>query len=96
MELETARAAQPGGLKMAAISRVQTLSLVAKMLGEDEELLSDLLLELEPEDGVIWVYDGDDRQCEALTDFGIENLKAVLAEYKENIAGTDKPDTGCG
>jgi hypothetical protein len=81
---------------MAAISRVQTLSLVAKMLGEDEELLSDLLLELEPEDGVIWVYDVDDRQCEALTDFGIENLKAVLAEHKENIARKNKSDTGRG
>jgi len=31
------------------------------MLGEDEELFSDLLLELEPEDGVIWVCDVDDR-----------------------------------
>jgi hypothetical protein len=71
---------------MAAISHVKSLRLVAQEIGEDEELLSDLLLELEPEDGVIWVYDVDDRQFAALTAFGIENLQAVLAEHEKNIA----------
>ena len=81
---------------MAAISHIKSLRLVAQEIGEDEELLSDLLLELEPEDGVIWVYDMDDRRCEALTDFGIENLKAVLSEHKKNIVGKNKSDTGSG
>lgn len=41
---------------MAAISHVFTLARVAQMLGEDEDWLSDISMELEPEDGIISVY----------------------------------------
>ena len=38
------------------VSSVKTLNLVAKELGEDEDWLFDVAAEMEPEDGVIWVY----------------------------------------
>ncbi len=40
---------------MAAPSFVFTLGRVAEMLGEDENLLRDLALEMEPEDGCLTV-----------------------------------------
>ena len=57
MELAAALgAAQPGGLIMAAISAVFTISYVADLLGEDEDWLHDLSIGMEPEDGSLWVY----------------------------------------
>jgi hypothetical protein len=44
---------------MAAITHVFTIRRVALMLGRDEDLLWDLSHQLEPEDGVLWVYDAD-------------------------------------
>jgi hypothetical protein len=50
--------AQPGGLIMAAISAVFTISYVADLLGEDEDWLFELSIGMEPEDGSLWVYAG--------------------------------------
>ena len=36
---------------MAAITHVLTISRVAKMLGEDEDWLNEISIELDPEDG---------------------------------------------
>ena len=41
---------------MAAISHVFTLKYVAEKLGEDEEWLWDLQINMDPEDGCLWVY----------------------------------------
>lgn len=41
---------------MAAIARVYTLPLVAEMLGEEAELLWEIYVGMEPEDGRLWVY----------------------------------------
>jgi hypothetical protein len=41
---------------MAAISSVFTIARVAEMLGEDEDLLHEVSLGMEPEDGVLWIY----------------------------------------
>jgi hypothetical protein len=38
------------------VSHVKSINLVAKDLGEDEDGLFDVAMEMEPEDGVIWVY----------------------------------------
>ena len=38
------------------IHAVQTITLVARELGEDEDWLADIATEMEPEDGLIWVY----------------------------------------
>ncbi|MCA1552642.1 hypothetical protein I6F36_38640, partial [Bradyrhizobium sp. BRP19] len=47
---------------MAAITRVYTLPLAAEMLGEDAELLWGVYVDMEPEDGCLWVYGPDDQQ----------------------------------
>jgi hypothetical protein len=69
---------------MAAISHVFTLARVARMLGEDEDWLSDISIEMEPEDGIIAVYGPGDDYTPAFTDFGIENLRQIIQIHKEN------------
>ena len=71
---------------MAAISRVFTIKRVARILGCEEDLLWDLSDQLEPEDGVIWVYDIDEIQTLALTQFGIETLREII---RDQIDTTD-------
>ena len=53
MELGTATKAGKGGLNIAASGHVFTLARVARLLGEDEETLADLAMNLEPEDGCL-------------------------------------------
>ncbi|MEH6718825.1 MAG: hypothetical protein V7704_08090 [Aurantimonas endophytica] len=66
---------------MAAVTRVFTLSRAARMLERDEELLWGLADQLEPEDGVLWIYDVDDEDgIMAFTDFGLNNLKELIAD----------------
>lgn len=68
---------------MAAPSYVFTIARVAKMLGEDEALLEEIALDMEPEDGCLSIYDlDDDIQVTAFTPFGVECLKELLAEVK--------------
>ena len=38
------------------------------MLSKDEDLISDLAMQLEPEDGRLWIYDTDDREKLGFTD----------------------------
>ena len=66
-----------GGLTMAAPSHVYTIALVAEMLGEDEDLLADLAMDLDPEHGRLWIYDTDDRSTLALTAEGVDNLREL-------------------
>ena len=69
---------------MAAPSAVFTIARVAKMLGEDVDWLSDVALEMEPEDGRLTVYDAHDEGTTAFTRFGIENLKELIEIHKAN------------
>jgi len=69
---------------MAAISHVFTLARVAQMLGEDEDWLSDVSTEMEPEDGIISVYGLGEDYTPAFTDFGIENLRQIVDIHREN------------
>jgi hypothetical protein len=78
-------AAQPGGLIMAAISSVFTISYVANLLGEDEDWLHDLSSGMEPEDGSLWVYGVGEDGVPAFTRDGIDNLREIIAE--ERAAG---------
>ena len=41
---------------MAAIGAVFTIGYVANLLGEDEDRLHDLSIDMFPEDGCLWVY----------------------------------------
>ena len=47
------------------------------MLGEDEDLLADLAMDLDPEHGRLWIYDTDDRSTLALTAEGVDNLREL-------------------
>lgn len=69
---------------MAAITHVFTIARVAEMLGEDEDWLHEISIEMEPEDGVIHVYGIGDDGITAFTDFGIENLRELLQIHQEN------------
>jgi hypothetical protein len=63
---------------MAAISHVFTLPRVAQILGREEGLLRELADQLEPEDGVIWILDSNDREILAFTPRGIEALWEII------------------
>ena len=43
-------------------------------LGEDEDWLWDVAVEMDQQDGLIWVYGPGDESVMAFTDFGIETL----------------------
>jgi len=60
---------------------VYTVAHVAKKLGVDEDLIHNLTVGLEPEDGVIWVYGLDDDGTPAFTDEGVEEVRLILQEY---------------
>jgi hypothetical protein len=66
------------GLIMAAPSHVFTIGRVARMLGQDENRLYDIALDMEPEDGCLTVLDIDDVSTLAFTERGVENLKELL------------------
>jgi hypothetical protein len=64
------------------VHHVHTAGRVARDLGVDEDLVHELTLGLEPEDGVIWVYDVDDDDGTlAFTDEGVQEVQLLLAEY---------------
>ncbi len=67
---------------MAAPSAVFTIARVAAMLGEDEDWLSDVALEMDPEAGCLTVYGIDDESTTAFTSLGIENLKELVKIHK--------------
>jgi hypothetical protein len=56
---------------MTAISSVFNIARVAEMLGENEDPL-EISLDMEPEDGVLWIYGVAGEEVLALTAFGIE------------------------
>lgn len=65
---------------MATITHVCTLDYVAKMLGEDPELLEAIVYNDDnlTYDAIISVYTGPDNTITALTDDGIDELKDML------------------
>lgn len=70
---------------MAAPSHVFTIAKVAQMLGEDEAWLDEIAMEMEPEDGRLWICDVDDEhQVTAFTPFGVQCLKELIEIHKAN------------
>jgi hypothetical protein len=60
---------------MAAPSYVFTIARVAKILGEDEAWLEEIAMEMEPEDGRLYICDIDDEiNVTAFTPLGVECL----------------------
>jgi hypothetical protein len=72
------------------VSHVRTIDRVAKELGEDVDWLFDVALEMEPEDGVIWVQGLDDESIMAFTDFGVESLVDLIKVRRETIPREDR------
>jgi hypothetical protein len=62
------------------VHHIYTVAHVARQLGVGGDLIHDLPLGLEPEDGVIWVYGLDDDGVLAFTDDGIEEVRLILKE----------------
>ena len=65
------------------VSHVRTIDRVAKELGEDVDFLSDVAMEMETEDGVIWVLSLDDESVIAFTDFGVDSLIELIKIHRE-------------
>lgn len=66
------------------VHHVKTISRVAMELGEDEDWVYDVAMEMDVEDGLIWVYSADDDGEMALTDVGIENLVDLIRIHKDD------------
>ena len=77
---------------MPAISAVFTISHVAALLGENEDWLHDLSIDMFPEDGCLHVYGVGEEGVTAFTRDGIDNLKQIIADERE--AGTAPPKPG--
>jgi hypothetical protein len=76
------RGDQTGGLPMAAISVVYTISHVATLLGEDEDWLQELSIMMFPEDGRLFIVGIGEVEITAFTEDGIEYLREVVRESR--------------
>jgi hypothetical protein len=65
------------------VSRVRTVDRVATDLGEDVDFLFDVAIEMEPEDGLIWVLSLGDESVMAFTDDGVDNLVDLIKIRRE-------------
>ena len=78
---------------MAAIAHVLTLARVAELLSEDEDLLHEISIEMEPEDGVIGVHGRGDDYTPAFAAFGIENLRHLIKLHKADARRSSEAAT---
>jgi len=75
------------------VHHVKTISRVARELGENEDWLFDVAIEMEPEDGVIWVYGvGDEGVMAFLSAPGVQKLPCVLETPGENREGPSRAE----
>jgi hypothetical protein len=74
--------ANSGGLIMAAIASVFTIGYVVNLLGEDEDWLHELSIDMFPEDGRLWVYGAGEDGVTAFTEDGIENLRQIIIDQR--------------
>ena len=83
MELAASSAGRSSGsLTLAAIAAVFTITYVAEMLGEDEDWLHELSIDMFPEDGRLYVYGVGEDGVTAFTEYGIECLKQIIADER--------------
>jgi len=76
-------------LIVPAIAAVFTIGHVANLLGEDEDWLHDLSIDMFPEDGCLWVYGVGENGVPTFTEYGIECLRQIIAD--ERAAGNAPP-----
>jgi hypothetical protein len=96
LEAQTRRCHRSSGLTVAPTNKVHhvtTIARVAAVLGEDEDWLWDVANEMDPEDGLIWVYGPGDDGVMAFTDFGIETLRELVEMQKAQPGPLKRPDT---
>jgi hypothetical protein len=67
---------------LPAISHVFTIGHVAELLGEDEDWLYELSIDMFPEDGCLRVYGVGEDGVTAFTEDGIECLKQFVADKR--------------
>ena len=67
---------------MAGISYVFTISRVADMLGEDEGLLQEISIDMDPEDGRLTVLGPGEEATTAFTQDGVDNLTEIVKMVK--------------
>lgn len=65
-------------IQLNKVHSVKTIDRVAAELGETVNRIFDLAIDMEIEDGVIWVYGLGDDSVIAFTPFGIENLRELI------------------
>ncbi len=65
------------------VHHVTTISSVAEDFAVDEDWLAEIAIEMEIEDGVIWVYGVGDDGVQAFTDDGIDNLRDLVRMHKD-------------
>ena len=65
------------------VSRVRTIDRVAKDLGEDVDFLFDVAIEMEPEDGLIWVLGLGDESVMPFTEHGVDSLVELNKIHRE-------------
>jgi hypothetical protein len=66
------------------VHAVTVIAAVAQELGVDEDLLHEISIGLDTEDGVIWVYGIGEDAIMAFTEDGVEELKNLLEMRREN------------
>jgi hypothetical protein len=81
-------------LTLAAVASVFTITYVAEMLGEDEDWLHELSIDMFPEDGCLRVYGIGEDGVTAFTAHGIECLKQIITD--ERAAGKAPPPIKSG
>ena len=65
-------------MQLNKVHSVKTIDRVAAELGETVDRLFDLAIDMETEDGIIWVYGLGHDSVIAFTPFGIENLQELI------------------
>ena len=65
------------------VSRVRTIDRVARDLGEDVNFVFGVAIEMEPEDGLIWVLSLGDESVMAFTDDGVDSLVELVKIHRE-------------
>jgi predicted membrane GTPase involved in stress response len=65
-------------MQLNKVYSVKTIDRVAAELGETVDRIFDLAIDMETEDGVIWVYGLSDDSVIAFSPFGIENLRELI------------------
>ncbi|MGF6227674.1 hypothetical protein QFZ27_001629 [Inquilinus ginsengisoli] len=77
---------------MVAAASVFPIGHVARMLGEDEDWLHELSIDMEPEDGRLHIYGVGEDGVTAFTRDGIDNLQQIIANQRD--AGRAPPKLG--